>query len=367
MSPRLSDRQLIKLENKSAPYSVIDVMDLINDLREERKRRELAETDALASKQAEWKCCARNAWGDGEHDAGCPHAKVLADLKKAEQQLVLLGERAVVDFDNATVGDVDKAVPEGVRYKDWLKAVMGRANRTATAEIELSICQEKALRFERGIMNNAPRCGACAEGLFTGVILHQHEEECPIAERDQARANCSQLRKDNASRQRSIEVLGLAIGTILPDFRASGTGEEHASAMAKALVEEGARLREELATCREALGALYAVAICDGALMLVPGCKQALEKAAAVLQKVEGGRIMEDYSDPCRPARLANEVDHLRARVAELEAALQEHHDWHFAQGPVPVEFVGMDMAAEYSDSDLCSRTSAVLSRKRKG
>ena len=56
--------------------------------------------------------------------------------QKAEQQLVLLGERAVVVFDDAVVGAVDSAVPDGVRYKDWLKDVMGRANRTSKAEAE---------------------------------------------------------------------------------------------------------------------------------------------------------------------------------------------------------------------------------------
>ena len=48
---------------------------------------------------------------------------------------------------------------------------------------------ERAKRFEQGIISNAPQCGACAEGLFTGMILHQHDVDCPISQRDSARAN----------------------------------------------------------------------------------------------------------------------------------------------------------------------------------
>jgi hypothetical protein len=56
------------------------------DLAEEKKLRELAETEATASKQAEWKCCSRNAWGDGEHDKDCPFARTLKNLGDADDK-----------------------------------------------------------------------------------------------------------------------------------------------------------------------------------------------------------------------------------------------------------------------------------------
>jgi hypothetical protein len=42
---------------------------------------ELANTEVTATQQACWKCCSRNAWGDGEHDHGCAHGEALAKIK----------------------------------------------------------------------------------------------------------------------------------------------------------------------------------------------------------------------------------------------------------------------------------------------
>ena len=52
---------------------------------------------------------------------------------KAEKALTLIGEKAVVDWDDPTVGEVDAVVPLG-KYKDWVKLVMDKALRTETAE-----------------------------------------------------------------------------------------------------------------------------------------------------------------------------------------------------------------------------------------
>jgi len=41
---------------------------------------ELAHTEVTATEQACWKCCSRNAWGDGEHDPGCAHGEALAKI-----------------------------------------------------------------------------------------------------------------------------------------------------------------------------------------------------------------------------------------------------------------------------------------------
>jgi hypothetical protein len=46
-------------------------------------------------------------------------------IEKLEKQLILIGERAVVDWDDETVGLVDAAVGyDGQRYRDWLNHVL---------------------------------------------------------------------------------------------------------------------------------------------------------------------------------------------------------------------------------------------------
>lgn len=50
----------------------------------------LLQTDADAGKQAAFKCCTRNAWGDGEHDAGCPKAAL---ERERDTALASLAER----------------------------------------------------------------------------------------------------------------------------------------------------------------------------------------------------------------------------------------------------------------------------------
>lgn len=48
-------------------------------------------------------------------------------LANAEKALLVIGERAVCDFDDATVGDVDRVVTDHMKYKDWLRSVMTAA------------------------------------------------------------------------------------------------------------------------------------------------------------------------------------------------------------------------------------------------
>lgn len=59
-----------------------------------------------------------------------------------------------------------------------------------------------------------------------------------------------ELRAANESRQRSIEILGKAIGEAIPNFRASGTGEEHSTKVAAAFLDNETRLVELLRKAR---------------------------------------------------------------------------------------------------------------------
>ncbi len=57
-----------------------------------------------------------------------------------------------------------------------------------------------------------------------------------------------------------------------------------------------------------------------------------------------------------------------RAKLATANALLDKalksirrHHDWHLSYGVVPESFVGMDMGAEYADSEMCDETIEVI------
>jgi hypothetical protein len=58
-------------------------------------------------------------------------------VEELEKVLVLVGERAVVDWDDQTVGDVDKAVKEPKKYRDWVCDMMKLAKDNAVLK-ELS-------------------------------------------------------------------------------------------------------------------------------------------------------------------------------------------------------------------------------------
>lgn len=47
-------------------------------------------------------------------------------VEELDKSLLLVGEKAVIDFDDSTVAVVDTAVKEPHKYKDWLIAVYHR-------------------------------------------------------------------------------------------------------------------------------------------------------------------------------------------------------------------------------------------------
>ncbi len=44
-------------------------------------------------------------------------------IEELEKQVLIMGERAVVDFDDPQVGACDALVKDGYKYKDWIKMV----------------------------------------------------------------------------------------------------------------------------------------------------------------------------------------------------------------------------------------------------
>lgn len=63
------------------------------------------------ARQAEWKCCTRNAWGDGEHDVTCPYAKVQAKIAELERRLKLAGYYGD-DARRAEFAEVERRIEE---------------------------------------------------------------------------------------------------------------------------------------------------------------------------------------------------------------------------------------------------------------
>lgn len=70
------------------------------------------------------------------------------------------------------------------------------------------------------------------------------------------RADLDELRKSSAERQAALEILGRAIGELLPDFRASGTVVEHAAHMRLAVTVRLAQIRALAGAARDLLNEL---------------------------------------------------------------------------------------------------------------
>lgn len=62
------------------------------------------------------------------------------------------------------------------------------------------------------------------------------------------------------------------------------------------------------------------------------------------------------------PLKLAEHI--VKSHNESLDKAavlLKQHHKWHLDFIDVPKEFVGMNMALEYSDSNMCDETINIL------
>lgn len=69
-----------------------------------------------------------------------------------------------------------------------LETELNVANKNISRiESELKETKKEAKRVWDGIVANAPKCGACAECLFTGATNHEHDEDCPITQNEKLR------------------------------------------------------------------------------------------------------------------------------------------------------------------------------------
>lgn len=98
---------------------------------------------------------------------------VACRAEKAEAALALIGERAVVDWDDVTVGDVDAAVKDPMRYRDWYRLVCTKAARTEKAEAEVERLRD-TLRLQ-------VTCAVCGSCLMRNNAV-PHCEDCTLTE-----------------------------------------------------------------------------------------------------------------------------------------------------------------------------------------
>lgn len=114
---------------------------------------------------------------------GCERDRLKGELENTQKQLVLIGERAVVDWDDSTVGVVDKLVPDGGKYKDWLKHVLVTVpSENERLKRELEIISELAIfiytQFFSGYTGNDKTV------MSDGRVLGAKIAKCEICEHD---------------------------------------------------------------------------------------------------------------------------------------------------------------------------------------
>lgn len=108
-------------------------------------------------------------------------------MEELERKLTLIGERAVVDFDNETAEMVTKAVPKVATYKDWVREVMSEYIKIKGLERKLAatknlsyVCSEcgDTVRVGCDSLNSGTtfKCDSC--GQDTIVNLMRHDDYC---------------------------------------------------------------------------------------------------------------------------------------------------------------------------------------------
>lgn len=140
-----------------------------------------------------------------DSEKALPAIKALVEAKEtAEKALVLIGEKAVVDFDDPTVGQVDAVVKDREKYKDWLGKVLNVASRQ---EREVKALQDE-LASEKRVGNITMEAAkqATAErdqarqwvadlqsGMFVNCVYCGHrygpKNETPVAMADVLKAH----------------------------------------------------------------------------------------------------------------------------------------------------------------------------------
>jgi hypothetical protein len=94
-------------------------MDPITDVDQLNKMVDALQKELVSARQAQFRCCPRNAWGDGDHDLKCPYKAVTDELEGLQirlQTVMLLAQGVEVSFENPLLAP-------GIRRCPAVKAV----------------------------------------------------------------------------------------------------------------------------------------------------------------------------------------------------------------------------------------------------
>jgi len=72
-----------------------------------------------------------------------------------------------------------------------------KANRLAEHARSLELKLQEVERIKLGYENNMPSCGACAEGIICGSVMHEHDKDCVYSKLKEAERQRDEAREDN--------------------------------------------------------------------------------------------------------------------------------------------------------------------------
>lgn len=210
------------------------------DLRAAVNEREYlrGQRDALQDQVAHWKAnhdnqVAIRAAVMDRPDLG-DRAKRVADLiaerdaavaraEQAEQALLLIGERAVVDWDDATVGAVDAVVPEERRktYAEWLRETLDARPSCTAAERDAAVARAVAAESALAQIGEQIRAAYAQEveedrgSPLADLLRFIFAERIPELRKAKRSAE-SALAKARGALKRSSALMATAMGDLLP-------------------------------------------------------------------------------------------------------------------------------------------------------
>lgn len=85
-----------------------------------------------------------------------------------------------------------KGIPFSVAVERAMNLIYAEGRTLETSLAGASEKLEVARQFKDGIAANI-KCGACAEGIFCGSVMHEHDKDCVYTERDSALSKIGEL------------------------------------------------------------------------------------------------------------------------------------------------------------------------------
>jgi hypothetical protein len=77
--------------------------------------------------------------------------------------------------------EIEAMTPPNTNPTELDKASNGGPSKPSLCDITIQMLTKRVKEleaFKQGIIDNAPECSACAEGLFCGSVSHPHNDDC---------------------------------------------------------------------------------------------------------------------------------------------------------------------------------------------